>query len=325
MSEWKTRITKVQVVKPAKESGEACLVLIYPPGPDMGKRFPLARSEVVLGRGADCDIQVDRDSVSRRHARVFRNGESWSVEDLQSTNGSYVNDVQVSKSVLRDADFLKIGAAIFKFLSGAGVEASYHEEIYRMTIVDALTGAHNKRYFLEFLEREIARCARYRRPLSLLMFDIDHFKAINDKHGHLTGDYVLREMSRRLLGRVRREELLARYGGEEFAAVLPGDRHHRRAHVRRADSPPRRGSTVRVRGRHVPGDRVGRRRVRRGRGHRRVIVHQGRGRPPVSSEARRPQPRHRLAPLPCRSHVSGVLRRELINTVCLRSFFPVRH
>jgi diguanylate cyclase (GGDEF)-like protein len=87
--------------------------------------------------------------------------------------------------------------------------------------VDALTGAHNKRYFMEFLEREIARCARYRRPLSLLMFDIDHFKLINDKHGHLTGDYVLREMSRRLLGRVRREELLARYGGEEFAAVLP--------------------------------------------------------------------------------------------------------
>ncbi len=88
MSEWKTRITKVQVVKPAKEAGEACLVLIYPPGPDMGKRFTLTRSEIVLGRGADCDIQVDRDSVSRRHARVFRTGEAWSVEDLQSTNGS---------------------------------------------------------------------------------------------------------------------------------------------------------------------------------------------------------------------------------------------
>ncbi len=219
MSEWKTRITKVQVVKP-KEVGEACLVLIYPPGPDMGKRFPLSK-EVVVGRGADCDIQVDRDSVSRRHARVFKSGETWSVEDLQSTNGSYVNDVQVTRSVLRDADFVKIGAAIFKFLSSQNVEASYHEEIYRMTIVDALTGAHNKRYFYEFLEREIARCARYRRPLSLLMFDIDHFKAVNDKHGHLTGDYVLREMSRRLLSRVRREELLARYGGEEFAAVLP--------------------------------------------------------------------------------------------------------
>jgi diguanylate cyclase (GGDEF)-like protein len=221
MSEWKTRITKVQAVKPRADAGEACLVLIYPPGPDMGKRFALTRNEVVLGRGSDCDIQVDRDSVSRRHARVFRNTDQWMVEDLQSTNGSYVNDVPVQNSMLCDADFLKIGAAIFKFLSGQGVEASYHEEIYRMTIVDGLTGAHNKRYFLEFLEREIARCARYRRPLSLLMLDIDHFKAINDQHGHLTGDFVLRELSRRLLVRVRREELLARYGGEEFAAVLP--------------------------------------------------------------------------------------------------------
>jgi diguanylate cyclase (GGDEF)-like protein len=221
MSEWKTRITKVQVVKPRVDSGEACLVLVYPPGPDMGKRFPLQRNEVVLGRGSDCDIQVDRDSVSRRHARVFRNGDQWMVEDLGSTNGSYVNDVPVQRSILRDSDFLKIGAAIFKFLSGAGVEAAYHEEIYRMTIIDGLTGAHNKRSFLEFLEREIARCARHRRPLSLLMFDIDHFKLINDTHGHLTGDYVLKEMSKRLLGRIRREELLARYGGEEFATVLP--------------------------------------------------------------------------------------------------------
>jgi diguanylate cyclase (GGDEF)-like protein len=225
MSEWKTRITKVQVVKPQAATGEGCLVLIYPPGPDMGKRFPLTRNEVVLGRGADCDVQVDRDSVSRRHARVFRTGEQWMVEDLGSTNGSYVNDVPVQRSVLRDNDFLKIGAAIFKFLSGVGVEASYYEEIYRMTIIDGLTGAHNKRYFLEFVEREAARCARHKRPLSLLMFDIDHFKKINDTHGHLTGDYVLKEMSKRLLGRVRREELLARYGGEEFAAVLPETDH----------------------------------------------------------------------------------------------------
>ncbi|MEZ4364937.1 MAG: GGDEF domain-containing protein [Kofleriaceae bacterium] len=221
MSEWKTRITKVSGVPAKTSGGEGCLVLIYPPGPDMGRRFPLSRSEVVLGRGADCDIQVDRDSVSRRHARVFRTGEQWMVEDLGSTNGSYVNDVPVQRSVLRDSDFVKIGAAIFKFLSGAGVEASYYEEIYRMTIIDGLTGAHNKRYFLEFLEREIARCARYKRPLSLLMIDIDHFKKINDTHGHLTGDYCLREMSRRLLARIRREELFARYGGEEFAAVLP--------------------------------------------------------------------------------------------------------
>jgi two-component system, cell cycle response regulator len=225
MTEWKTRITKVQVVRPKTEAGAGCLVLIYPPGPDMGRRFPLENDEIVLGRGSDCDIQIDRDSVSRRHARVYRVDDQWMVEDLGSTNGSYVNDVPIQRSPLRDNDFLKIGAAIFKFLSGQGVEASYYEEIYRMTIVDGLTGAHNKRYFLEFLEREIARCARYERPLSLLMFDIDHFKPINDTHGHLTGDYVLKELCRRLLGRIRKEELLARYGGEEFAVVLPETDH----------------------------------------------------------------------------------------------------
>ena len=225
MSEWKTRITKVQVVAPKVEAGKACLVLIYPPGPDMGKRFPLEKDDIVLGRGADCDIMVDRDSVSRRHARVFRAGNHWLVEDLNSTNGSYVNDQLIQRHPLRDSDFLKIGAAIFKFLTGTGIEASYYEEIYRMTIIDGLTGAHNKRYFIEFLEREIARCSRYKRPLSLVMFDIDHFKNINDSHGHLTGDYVLKEMSRRLLGRIRKEELLARYGGEEFAAVLPETGH----------------------------------------------------------------------------------------------------
>lgn len=225
MSEWKTRITKVQIVKPKTTAGEACLVLIYPPGGDMGKRFELQGDEVVLGRGSDCDVQIDRDSVSRRHARVYRVGNQWMVEDLGSTNGSYVNDVPIQRSPLRDSDFLKIGAAIFKFLTGTGVEASYHEEIYKMTIVDGLTGAHNKRYFIEFLEREIARCSRYERPLSLLMFDIDHFKSINDTHGHLTGDYVLKEMAKRLLGRIRKEELLARYGGEEFACVLPETDH----------------------------------------------------------------------------------------------------
>ena len=225
MSEWKTRITKVQVLKPKVSDGEGCLVLIYPPGPDMGRRWPLGTDEIVVGRGSDCDIQIDRDSVSRRHARVYRVDEQWFVEDLGSTNGSYINDVPIQRSPLRDGDFVKIGSAIFKFLYGSGIETSYHEEIYRMTIIDGLTGAHNKRFFLEFLEREMARCSRYGRPLSLLMFDIDHFKQINDTHGHLTGDYVLKELARRLLHRIRKEELLARYGGEEFAVVLPETGH----------------------------------------------------------------------------------------------------
>ena len=221
--DWKTRVTQIRPVdKPAINPEQACLVLIYPPGSELGRRYELrGQDEVVIGRGADCGIQVDRDSVSRKHAKVMRAGERWQVVDLNSTNGSYVNDSQITECALRDGDLLKIGNAIFKFLVGGNVESSYHEEIYRMTIIDGLTQAYNKRFFIENLEKEIPRCTRHQRPLSLLMFDIDHFKKINDEHGHLTGDFVLREMARRIRTRVRKEEVFARYGGEEFALTLP--------------------------------------------------------------------------------------------------------
>src|ERR1700752_3914996 len=118
-------------------------------------------------------------------------------------------------------DRIKIGLTIFKFLSGEDVEAQYHEEIYRMTIIDGLTQAHVKRYLLEALEKEIIRARRHVRELAFMMFDIDHFKKINDHHGHLAGDFVLKEVARIVIGRIRRDEVFARYGGEEFAIVLP--------------------------------------------------------------------------------------------------------
>jgi diguanylate cyclase (GGDEF)-like protein len=231
-----TRVTAVRPqLSPSGNPEEACLVLIYPPGPSLGRRFPIGDKEVVLGRGADCDVLLDRDAVSRRHARIERlerNGASgsggeggWRVVDLGSTNGTYVNDVPVQERALRDGDRVKIGNTIFKFLMGGNVESAYHEEIYRMTIVDGLTQIYNKRYFLEHLDRELARCGRSRRPLSLVMFDIDHFKRINDDHGHLTGDHILRELASRVKRRVRRDEVFARYGGEEFAVVLPEAGH----------------------------------------------------------------------------------------------------
>jgi diguanylate cyclase (GGDEF)-like protein len=222
MDDWKTRITEIRPPdKPAGETGQACLVLIYPAGENLGKRFELQNNEVIIGRGADSDIQVDRDSVSRRHAKLERRGSRWSVVDLNSTNGTYVNDTPTKDRLLDDGDLVKIGNTIFKFLTGGNVESAYHEEIYQMTIVDGLTRAYNKRYFIENLERELARCGRNKRPLSLVMFDIDHFKKINDTHGHLTGDHVLKELAGRVRNRVRKEEIFARYGGEEFIVLLP--------------------------------------------------------------------------------------------------------
>lgn len=199
----------------------ACLIHIYPTGPGMGTRYTLGDIPVILGRGSDCDIRINDYSVSRRHARVQLMADGYMAVDLQSTNGTFVNDEPASMCKLTDGDYLRVGNCIYRFLSGGNVETEYHEEIYRLTIIDALTEIHNKRYLLEFLDRELARSARYHRPLSLVIFDIDRFKAINDDMGHLTGDYTLRELAARLKGNIRREELFARYGGEEFAVVLP--------------------------------------------------------------------------------------------------------
>ncbi|MDI1431703.1 MULTISPECIES: GGDEF domain-containing protein [Polyangium] len=223
----KTRVTTV--VQPPPGGGEAprlgtdCLVVIYTKEPTLlGKRFVLEHNPTRVGRGADNQVVLDGDSVSRRHAQFRQQGGYWVVVDDGSTNGTYCNDEQISREVvLKNGDRVKIGPTIFKFLSGADVEAQYHEEIYRMTIIDGLTQIYNKRYLYEALEREIIRGRRHDRDLSILMFDIDHFKRINDVHGHLAGDYVLKEVARVVQSRIRRDEVFARYGGEEFSIVLP--------------------------------------------------------------------------------------------------------
>jgi diguanylate cyclase (GGDEF)-like protein len=219
------KVTETWVTAPERPvssvSRDACLVHIYPTGTGMGCRYPLGDNPVVIGRGGDCDIRINDHSVSRRHARIQPGADGYYAVDLQSTNGTFVNDVPASMCKLKDGDYLRVGNCIYRFLTGGNVEAEYHEEIYRLTIVDALTDIHNKRYLLEFLDRELARSARYGRPLALLLFDIDLFKAVNDELGHLGGDFTLREIAACVKSVIRKEELFARYGGEEFAVVLP--------------------------------------------------------------------------------------------------------
>jgi two-component system cell cycle response regulator len=219
------RITETWVTMPERlvslTNRDACLVHIYPTGSGMGTRYPLTGPALVIGRENDCDIQIHDHSVSRRHARILTGADGHYAVDLQSTNGTFVNDVPASMCKLKDGDYLRVGNCIYRFLTGGNVEAEYHEEIYRLTIIDALTEIHNKRYLMEFLDRELARSARYHRPLTLILFDIDRFKAINDVHGHLGGDFTLRELATCVKSVVRKEELFARYGGEEFIVILP--------------------------------------------------------------------------------------------------------
>lgn len=221
----KTVVTVIhQLPSKITQRKEACLVVIY--GKDLGKKFNLEGPSYIIGRSSKCDIQIDQESVSRNHAKVINGGKSVILRDLGSTNGTYVNDELIDERVLRDGDFIKIGRTIFKFLSGDNIEHAYHEEIYRLTTIDGLTQVYNKRYLMETLEREISRAHRYGRPLSIIMFDIDHFKHINDEYGHLAGDYVLKEMASTIKARIRREDIMGRYGGEEFVIVLPEIDHY---------------------------------------------------------------------------------------------------
>ncbi len=216
-----TTETWVTPLRRPVSSSNACLIHIYPTGTQMGSRYVLTDKPLVIGRGEDCEIRIQDHSVSRKHAHIDPGPTSVTLSDLGSTNGTFVNDVMIRESTpLHDGDYVRVGNCIYRFLVGGNVEAEYHEEIYRLTIIDALTQTHNQRFMLEFLDRELVRSNRHGRPLALMIFDIDYFKNVNDQLGHLAGDFALRELAARVRGIVRREDLFARYGGEEFAIVL---------------------------------------------------------------------------------------------------------
>ena len=196
-------------------------MLVVISGRPLGKSFYLQKEQMVLGRDLTADISIGETAISRRHTEFSVVPEGVNCKDLGSTNGTFVNDKQLEDaSILQDGDYLRVGNCLYRYLTGGNIEAEYHEEIYRLTIQDGLTRIHNQRALTEFLDREVARSQRHKRPLSVLMFDIDKFKTINDTHGHLCGDFVLRELATCIRDTVRKEDMFARYGGEEFCMVL---------------------------------------------------------------------------------------------------------
>ncbi|MCP3958248.1 MAG: GGDEF domain-containing protein [bacterium] len=204
---------------------EANLILIAHPHDEMlGTRYRLPpRGKLTIGRSSTADISMPEvQSMSRNHARLNHLGAVVELEDLRSTNGTFVNDRRViSPRSLGSGDRFQLGAAHFKFLHEQDPEHAYFEAIYQLVMTDGLTQAFNKRKLEEELMREFARAQRHERPLSLILFDIDRFKAVNDTYGHLCGDFVLQEIARRTFEHLRPEQVFARAGGEEFVVVSP--------------------------------------------------------------------------------------------------------
>jgi diguanylate cyclase (GGDEF)-like protein len=119
------------------------------------------------------------------------------------------------------AEEVELLAAVADQAAMAIQNARLHAETVALSITDALTGLANRRHLFRQLEQEVARAARFRTQVSVVMLDLDHFKHLNDASGHLAGDAVLRQVAEVLRGQVRRVDVVARYGGEEFCLVLP--------------------------------------------------------------------------------------------------------
>jgi two-component system, cell cycle response regulator len=198
-------------------SGPPCLVIIS--GEDMGRRYELGLTEVSIGRADNCTICVATDQVSRKHATVQAILGKYYLVDNGSTNGTFVNEQKVERAKLLDGDQIRVGKTVLKYTE-SHVEQRYFEHVFNLASMDALTGAFNKRYFDETFGKEALRSQQTATPLSLVLFDIDHFKRVNDTYGHPAGDAVLKAVAGAVSAQLRDGDALFRVGGEEFALVL---------------------------------------------------------------------------------------------------------
>jgi diguanylate cyclase (GGDEF)-like protein len=210
---------------PTKPAGRpagpaACLVVVY--GSEIGRRYPLDRADMTVGRSQNCDVVLDQESVSRQHARIRFSAQGNSLEDLGSTNGSYVNqELAAGERTLQTGDLIKIGRTVLRYLCGPQLERRYHAEIARISTTDGLTQVFNRKHLDDQLARELSRSARYGRPFSLVLSDVDHFHQLNQDYGHLAGDAVLAQLAAGLSGHIRPSDLLARVDEDTFAFLLP--------------------------------------------------------------------------------------------------------
>jgi two-component system cell cycle response regulator len=198
-------------------SHAASLIVVY--GTEIGRRLPLEQHNFTIGRSTRCDLFIDQEAVSRKHAQIVYAAGRYTIMDERSSNGVRVNDERITEHLLSDGDKIQIGQTVLTFLSG--IEKRYQDVIYRLMTVDGPTGAYNRRYFGDALERECARALRDEAPLSIVLFEIDGFASTVAQHGSLAGETVLRTILPVVRAKLRQKDILGRLGSAEFAVLCP--------------------------------------------------------------------------------------------------------
>jgi len=196
------------------------LLVLY--GDELGKRYPLDAPQLVFGRSLGCDRVLDNPSVSRRHFCIYVEAGETSIDDVGSTNGTFLNGVKLARrTTLNAGDLISVGNVILKYLPFEETDRYFSRELFRLSTIDPLTDAYNKQFFLEILSKEVDRSTRYQHPLSLLLLDVDRLFDVNKKFGEPSGDAVLRGLARLIMETVRKQDVFARYDDDTFSVLLP--------------------------------------------------------------------------------------------------------
>lgn len=213
------RDTLGMMKKRDREAMKPSLVVVQ--GVDRGDAVIIAHTPMVLGRADMCDYVIRDDGISRKHAHIVKTPEErYMIEDLGSTNGIFIGKNRVQRHVLEEGDKVLIGRrTILKFVYQDALDERYQKQMYESAVKDGLTGVYNRKHFNERIISEMSFALRHRTSLSLLIFDLDHFKNVNDTFGHQVGDQVLAEVAAKIQFTLREEDFFARYGGEEFAVL----------------------------------------------------------------------------------------------------------
>jgi diguanylate cyclase (GGDEF)-like protein len=203
--------------------GQNVAYLVVMAGSNVGEMYKLDKAQLIIGRGDKAGLRLTDDGISRDHARIVREAGQLILEDMGSTNGTFCNGARVTRQALAEGDKILLGSAtILKFSYHDKLDEAFQRQMSESALRDGLTRAYNKRYFGERVESEMQYSLRHNAPLSLIFLDIDHFKAVNDVHGHQAGDQVLTQLATLITSMLGEDEVFARYGGEEFAIIARG-------------------------------------------------------------------------------------------------------
>jgi two-component system cell cycle response regulator len=221
--EEKTVIATAKDLQPLqKPDANSPASLIQYVGEKAGTRYPLNKEKMTVGRSDQADICISEASVSRLHATLWVEQGHMFLEDGKSVNGTFVNEKKILERVdLQDQDMVRLGTVLFKYFAPGNLDGLIHDKIYRTSTLDGGTGIYNKQFLLDSLESEWRKAKQSHLDLTILYYDLDHFKKVNDTYGHNAGDQVLRETAGVVKGLLRKNDIFCRFGGEEFVIVLP--------------------------------------------------------------------------------------------------------